>query len=415
MKTETELGLYSWSSQREISSPLRTPQVHVEIDDETWRDGMQGTQTERHPDTEERREYLVFAGKNGFIEHADIGFPGSGIKHRNEMVNLINSLEEKKAGITLSAAGRGSAKDDIRAILEVSSRTGYPLEGDLFLDTSEIRAKVEGWDRTEKLKSLKDNISLLKKEGLPVMFVLERATTTSPKELYDPLMMAIDLGVDRICIADTQGIITPQGVSNIFRWVINEIGENNKDLKLDFHEHNDLGMGIANCLVAAAEGVDRLHATARGIGERAGNVNLEQLLVVLSAKGYRKTDVRKIRDFAEMSASMLGLEISKYEPIIGENSMETASGVHASAYGKSELHENLPPIYFPFDLKDTGSKAVVKIGPSGGIANVRIFCKNELGIEEISEEKAREILDDAQKNWGILSAERVQELLGIVS
>lgn len=412
MKTEFELGLYNWSKNNKIEQPVKRPQEWVEIDDETCRDGLQGTQSSKHPSTIKRIEYLIAASKMRYIDHADIGFPGSGAKHRQGIIEMVKTVDSEKVGITLSVAGRGSAVDDIRAILEVSKKTNHPLEADIFLDVSEVRAKVEGWNRKEKLSQLKQNISILKKEGLPVMFVPERATTTSPDELYEALKMSADLGVDRLCIADTQGIITPAGVSNIFRWVFNEIGEKYKEIKFDFHEHNDLGMGIANCLVAASEGVDRLHATARGIGERAGNVNLEQLLVVLSTTGLRKTDVTKIKIFSTMAAKILGVKIPSHEPIIGDRSTETASGVHASVYGKSEKHEELPPIYFPFNLKDIGAKAVVRIGPGSGISNVRIFCEQELGIKDVSEEKAREILDYASEQWGLLSKAAVKRILG---
>ncbi len=410
MRKESQLGLYNWSTHNEIEAPVRKPLSYVEIDDETWRDGMQGTQTTRHPNTEKRKEYLVTAARLGYIDHADIGFPGSGPKHRREIVKLIRSLEEEKVRITLSTAGRGAAIDDVRAILEIAEKTGYPLEADLFLDVSVLRANIEGWDRKEKINQLRNNISLVKNEGLPVMFVPERITAIPPDEVYEVLRMAIDLGVDRICIADTQGIATPWGVSNIFRWVFKEIGEKNKNVKFDFHEHNDLGMGIANCLVAAQEGIDRLHATVGGIGERAGNVNLEQLLVVLSAKDFRNTDVREIRKFAQMAADILRLKIPSHEPIIGEQSTGTASGIHASTYGKTQ-NEGLPPIYFPYDLDDIGAKALVKIGPTSGMANVMIFCKKEFGIDNITEEKAHEILNYAKERGGILSRETVKRLL----
>lgn len=404
-------GIYDWNIHQSSPEPVRKPQDCVEIDDETWRDGMQGTHVITHPTTEQKSEYLATVSNLGYVDHLDIGFPATGVMHRGEIIELIQNSYNKDQKLTFSVAGRGAAIDDVRAIMEVSQKTGRPLEADLFIDGSVLRSSVEGWDRAEKIKLLSENIIRLKQEGLTVMFVPERASVTSPDELFEVCKIAADSGADRIAIADTTGVLTPFGTSNIFRETFIQIGKNYPEMKFDFHEHDDLGMGIANCIVAANEGVDRLHATARGIGERAGNVDLERLLVVLNLQGFRDVDTRHIQQFAKMAADLLLVPIDPHEPIIGEKSTETASGVHASTYEKVRKGEGIPPIYFPYNPEDVGLKPSVRVGPLSGLSNVYAYCE-ALGINDVTEERALEILNLAKEKWGLLPEHVVRNIVG---
>jgi len=404
-----EKGIYNWEKHDGPDKPIRRLKSCIEIDDETWRDGMQGTQVVHHPTTEQKMHYIKTAAELGYVDHFDIGFPASGSLQRDEIVHLIEA--SKKTNLTFSAAGRGAAVDDVKAIIEVAQRSGKEVEADLFLDASSLRSNIEQWDRNEKLRQLRRNIVFAKREGLPVMFVPERASATSPQELLEVCVMAADEGVDRIAIADTTGVLTPYGTSKLLRTIFEEIGKKYTNIKFDFHEHQDLNMGIANCITAAMEGVDRLHATARGIGERAGNVELEQLLVVLNLQGFRDVKTSQIQAFAKMAANILSLPIGSHESIVGEKSTETASGVHASTYEKVRKGGNIAHIYFPYNPEDVGLKPRVRVGPLSGLANVYAYCA-ELGIRDVTEEKAREILDIAKKNWGLLSEEDIKNVLG---
>lgn len=402
---------YDWRKHEGPQQPIRNPTPPVEIDDETWRDGMQGTQTPRHPNAEQKAKYIKTAAELGYVDHFDIGFPASGPSHRREIIYLINFAHRQRLNLTFSAAGRGAAVDDVKSILEVAQKTGLPLRADLFLDTSSMRASVEDWNREEKLRQTMKNIAFLKKEGLSVMFVPERASVTWPAELLEACTMAAEEGVDRIAIADTTGVLDPTGTQNLFREMFGNIGKRYPKIKFDFHEHNDLGMGTANCVVAAMEGVDGLHATARGIGERAGNVKLEELLVVLNIKGLREIDGVRIQEFARMAADILNIPIGSHEPIVGQRSTETASGVHASTYEKVRKGENLPDIYFPFSPKDYGLTPLVRVGPLSGLANVHAFCEG-LGIKNVTEKEAQEVLTVAKGEWRLLSEQDVRKIIG---
>lgn len=397
--SERELT-YDWSKHDGPASPARKVVSRVEIDDETLRDGLQGTQLETHPSLEQKRQYLRAVSQ--FVDHADIGFPGSEEDHKREIVELIRFVQEKQLGITLSAAARASVASDIKPIIDISHELdGYPLEADIFLDGSQHRAELEGWDRREKIRDLVCNIKMLKRQNLPVMFVAERATSTSPDDLVEIFSIAADLGVDRLCIADTQGLASNKAIANLFRWSAAEIGAKYPDIKFDAHFHNDRGLGVSNCLVASEEGVDRVHATSFCIGERAGNVDLMTLVVNLKREGYLDTDLSHLIEFSRMASDILNFPIPSNAPIAGSSAFSTGSGVHAAALKKEQNSNGVTGVYFPFPPGEVGATPRVRIGPFSGESNV-VMVLNELGIEP-SDEVVKAILQEAKQKRGLIS------------
>src|SRR5438034_9897139 len=98
------------------------------------------------------------------------------------------------------------------------------------------------------------------------MYVTEDTTRAKPEALKALYGAAIGCGATRICLADTVGHATPDGVKALVRFAKEEIVQG-KDVKVDWHGHRDRGMGLINCLAAIEAGVDRVHATALGVGE----------------------------------------------------------------------------------------------------------------------------------------------------
>lgn len=402
-----ETGIvYDWSKHKGPTEPVRLPSASVEIDDETLRDGMQGTQFENQEEIspDANKQYIQIAAP--FIDHADSGFPGSHENHRDRIKDVIRNSLTKGLGTTFSCAARGSAMEDIRPIIEISHQLdGYPLEADIFLDSSTYRAKAQGWDREEMLLRLKDNILLLKQHNLPIMFVAERATATPPDELHDALKMAADLGVDRLCIADTQGRADHRGVVNIFRWSFVNFS-NYENIKWDGHFHNDLGLGAANSLAAVYEGANRVHATVIGIGERSGNVDLATMLVALQTRGFIDKNLQGLTEFYKKASEMFKLSIPVNLPAVGDSSHGTSSGVHASAIESEQNEQVAENIYFAYPPELVGARAKVEIGPMSGGANVRLKLR-DLGIPSCQELEI-ELLKHAKEKGVILNDDTIR-------
>jgi isopropylmalate/homocitrate/citramalate synthase len=393
--------IYDWNNHNSSPIRIRIPKAHVELDDETLRDGLQGTQLKQHPTVEQKKHYVDLASM--FVDHFDIGYPGSHAKSKREIQDLIQFSLSREHKVSFSAAARAK-KSDIEPIVDLSNKLGQPIEVDMFFDGSIYRANVEGWDRGIMLKQLAANLEYAKNNKLPVMFVAERATATPPSELLEIFNLAIDYGADRLCIADTNGIVLPDGTSNIFRWGYTIFGEKNPEIKWDAHFHNDRGMALANCLKAAQEGVDRIHATALGIGERSGNVDLVHLLVNLNLMGLRKDNwgiLEKVKLFTKNVSDILGNSIPNNTPMYGDSAFATSSGVHAAAINKETKGDYL--IYFPFSPESIGQKPTVEIGPFSGKANVLAKLK-ELGINPTNRAKmVQDILEEAKQGRCLLT------------
>ncbi len=397
---------YDWSTHDGPINPVKEPSTYVEIDDETLRDGLQGIQLTHHPTLETKRIYLREVSK--FVEHADIGFPGNHERHRREIVELIKFALEKNLDLTMSVAARAANDSDIKPIIEISHELdGYPLEADIFLDGSNYRASVQGWNRQEMLRKMAKNVELLRANNLPVMFVAERATSTEPDELFEVFQIAADSGAERLCIADTQGRANHDVIQNIFRWAFNDIGSKYPEIKWDGHFHNDRNFGVSNCIVAAQEGVERVHATCFCIGERAGNVDLAALLLVLNLEGFRKIDevnnqdIQQLTNFSQFASKLFeGFPIPTNAPVIGDSAHASGSGVHSSALYQESHKDGVVGIYFSYPPGLVGARPRVEIGPFSGAHNVKIVLEEE-GIK-YDQRMIQAILDEAHDQRGIL-------------
>ncbi len=406
MRIEFNPGEYDWSRHEGPLGSVRVPNLNVEIDDESLRDGRQGSHLKVDPDVETQKIYLASVASAGLAQHADIGFPGSGESQLNDLERIIDCSIQSRWPITLSAAAAGSIREHVTPIIDLSHKfDGYPLEADVFLDVSSYRAEVEGWDRGEMIQKLKSNIRLLKQQGLPVMFVAERSTRTKPEEMLEAFTMAADLGVERLCIADTNGVAMPDATRNIFRWAFDSVGRKYPDIKWDAHFHNDFGSSLENEKIAFLEGADRLHATMFCIGERAGNVDLIHLAANLDALKGVDLDRAKMKETADIAARVFGYTIPKNTPIYGDEAFASASGIHAAA-GKKELKANRAhSIYFPFDPTEVGNKAVYEVGKHSGKSSVELKL-NSLGVQP-SEGLVKAILDVAKDSPTLLSNETI--------
>src|SRR5260370_33144526 len=124
------------------------------------------------------------------------------------------------------------------------------------------------------------------------MCVGETATGAGREGLKALWGAGIAWGAGRLCLADRGGHATPDGVRVAVSCVKKEIVKQHP-VKIDWHGHRDRGMGLINCLAAIEAGVDRVHATALGVGERVGNAEMDLLIVNLKLLGAHKTDIRK--------------------------------------------------------------------------------------------------------------------------
>lgn len=368
--------IYDWN----VLNAQPTPGRAIELDDETLRDGLQSPSV-RSPSIEQKIHILHCIAGLG-IQAADIGLPGAGPQVKQDVLALAREIRDHPLALNANCAAR-TARVDIDPIVDVAMVAGMPIEAAIFIGSSPIRQYAEDWTVERMVDLSSDAVGYAHAQGLPVMYVTEDTTRARPETLRRLYTAAIESGAERICLADTVGHATPEGVWNLVRFVRELVGETGSDVKIDWHGHNDRGLGLINALTAVYAGVDRVHGTALGIGERVGNSPIDQLLVNLKLLGWIENDLRLLGAYCDYVAEATGTVIPDNYPVLGRDAYRTGTGVHAAAIVKAlrkgdewlanRVYSGVPAEYF-------GRRQTIEIGPMSGQSNV-VYWLQERGIE----------------------------------
>lgn len=202
-----------------------------------------------------------------------------------------------------------------------------------------------------------DAIDYGKDHGLFVAFSAEDATRTELPKLLDVYKQAQDHGADRIHIADTTGSINPYATQYLVKNIKKEI-----DTEIALHCHNDFGFAVANSIAGLFEGATTISTTVNGIGERAGNASLEELIMSLKLLYNKdlgfKTEV--IYELSQLVSKYSKIPISDSKAIVGNNVFRHESGIHVDAIVKNPL------AYEPFIPEMIGTKRQIVLGKHSG-------------------------------------------------
>lgn len=375
---DIESLVYDWNARNRQGplSPLK--ERKLSFFDETLRDGIQSPSV-RDPSIEDKMEILRLTASLG-IDAVDLGLPGAGARAVGDVTRLVEFAESEKLGIEYACAARTHERD-INAVADIADATGQPISVYAFLGSSPIRLFTENWDIDILLERTKSAAQLCQKRGLPMTFVTEDTTRTPPRILDQLFRCAVDHGVARLCLCDTVGHVTPDGVRDLVaftRLLLETIGA--KDVGIDWHGHNDRGLGVTNNIVAIESGADRIHGTALGIGERVGNAALDQTLMNLKLLGeLGDRDLTNLVPWCRKVAEACDVPIHFQYPLVGEDAFRTATGVHAAAIikainkGDAELADR---VYSGVPAGWFGKEQSVEIGFMSGESNVVYWLKS---------------------------------------
>src|SRR6266568_3825766 len=211
---------------------------------------------------------------------------------------LATEIRNAKLPIAPNCAAR-TVIADIEPIVRVAQEVGITIEAATVIGSSPMRQYAEDWTLDHIVQSTVEAVTYAVKHGLPVMYVTEDTTRAKPEALKALYGAAIDCGATRICLADTVGHATPAGVKALVEFVKREIVKQNR-VKVDWHGHRDRGLGLINCLAAIEAGVDRVHGTALGVGERVGNAEMDLLIVNLKLLGAHAHDISKLPEYCRL-------------------------------------------------------------------------------------------------------------------
>ncbi|PRQ09399.1 LeuA family protein [Enhygromyxa salina] len=401
--------VYDWNS-RNRRGPL-SPLTHRKVSffDETLRDGIQSPSV-RDPSLEEKQEILRLTAALG-IDAADLGLPGAGPRAIADVTALVNFAERERLGIEYACAARTHERD-INAVADIADKTGQEIWVYAFLGSSPIRLYTENWEVSTLLERTILAADLCAKRGLPMCFVTEDTTRSTPTVLDQLFRCAVEHGVQRLCLCDTVGHATPAGVEDLVsftRLLLETIRA--PDVGIDWHGHNDRGLGVTNNIVALEAGADRIHGTALGIGERVGNASLDLTLMNLKLLGeLPDRDLSKLVPWCEAVAAACEVPIHPQYPLVGADAFRTATGVHAAAVIKAinkgdddladRIYSGVPANWF-------GRQQSIEIGFMSGESNVRYWLQHR-GIAA-EDGLVKHVFDAAKATDHILSDEEVMQ------
>ncbi|MEM7247067.1 MAG: LeuA family protein [Acidobacteriota bacterium] len=398
--------IHDWNTLEEIPGPRRG---HVELDDETLRDGLQNPSVQ-DPELEDKKRLLHLMNDLG-IDSASLGLPGAGPKAFEHVKALCEEIRDQKLNVTANCAGRTMVQD-AEPMVRITQETGVPIEACLFIGSSPIRQFVESWTVNEILKRSTEAVSYAAGEGLPVMYVTEDTTRADPETIRRLYTAAVEAGARRVCVCDTVGHSTPRGAFAVTKFVREVVDATGEEVKVDWHGHRDRGLAVANCLAAIEAGADRVHGCGIGIGERVGNAEIELLLVNLMLLGWSDRDLSKLPEYCEAVSRAVEAPIPRNLPIVGDDAFETATGVHAAAVIKAAEKGSdwlADRVYSGVPAGSIGRRQVIKVGIMSGRSNVAWWLR-ENG-HEVTDDRVAAILAAAKQSRSNLTDEELERLV----
>ena len=367
--------IYDWNAiDYEIN---RNPANHpheVWFDDETLRDGLQSPSA-RNPTIEQKIELLTFMENLG-IQKVDLGLPGAGPFHVEHIDAMLSHITENDFKIRPGAAVR-TLMNDIEPLVMLQEKHGIPIQASAFLGTSPIRQYTEGWTIEKLLSTMEKAVSYAVGNDVPVMFVTEDTTRSKPEDIKIMYQRAMELGARSLCVCDTCGHVTPNGVRKLLQFIDEEVikdgGFKRSEIEVNWHGHQDRGLGVANNIAALEAGADVIHGTALGVGERAGNAPIDLTLVNLQLLGVIDNDLTLLNDYVKKANEYIEVPLPRNYPVFGTDAFETGTGVHASAVIKAMRKGDdwlADRVYSGVPAGDFGLKQVIRIGHMAGRSNI---------------------------------------------
>jgi isopropylmalate/homocitrate/citramalate synthase len=406
--TDHEL-IYDWNSIEKVA-PL-SPRRRVQFLDETLRDGIQSPSVV-DPAIEDKLRLVELADDLG-IDTMDIGLPGAGKRAVDDVTTIAEHIKSRRLRIKPGCAAR-THQHDVQAVIDISQKVGIELEILCFIGSSPIRQYAEDWDLARMLKLSADAIDLGRRYNLPVSYVTEDTTRSRPEVLTRLFTNAVEHGASRLVVCDTVGHATPDGIRNLLKFTRNVLdGAGTPDVGIDWHGHNDRGLGVVNSIFAIEFGADRIHGTALGIGERVGNAALDQILLNLKLLGeLPDRDLSKLLEWTQTASRATQVSIHPQYPLAGSDAFRTATGVHAAAIIKAEKkgdHWLADRIYSGVPAGMFGKEQSIEIGHYSGESNV-VYWLNKRGYEPTRELVAA-VLGAAKRGNHVLGDAEIQTVI----
>jgi len=309
----------------------------VRIFDTTLRDGEQSPGFSMNT-AEKIRVAHQLAALN--VDVIEAGFP---ISSRGDL-DAVRQVAKEIRTVPIAALAR-ARKDDVMAAVEaLESAASSRLH--IFLATSDLHLKVKlNMTREQALESISSMIQLGRKHVGEVEFSAEDAGRTDIDFLCTVCRIAVEAGATVLNLPDTVGYAVPEEYAEMFRRVNESLAATfgaDHGIVLSAHCHDDLGLAVANSLAAIRAGVRQIECTINGIGERAGNASLEEVVVALAVRKESfgvstGINLKQLFPASRLLSEITGAQVAPNKAIVGANAFAHEAGIHQDGIIKNPL------------------------------------------------------------------------------
>lgn len=293
------------------------------------------------------------------VDIIEAGFPAASAGE----VEAIQKLSKKVTGPVICALARCNKKDidHVREALKWAKRPRCHV----FLATSKIHREFKLRKPKEELVQIAaEHVAYARKYFDDVEFSPEDAARTEFEFLYEVVRATIDAGATTINIPDTVGYAIPAEFGEIIRQLVEAVPEFNPEdpkVNLSVHCHNDLGLAVANSVAAIKNGANQVECTINGLGERAGNASLEEIVMIIDTRrdfmdchtGIRHENITRA---SQTVSRLTGMAVQANKAIVGRNAFAHESGIHQDGVLKKRITYE---IIDPARIGLTGSNIVL--------------------------------------------------------
>jgi 2-isopropylmalate synthase len=321
----------------------------VAVFDTTLRDGEQAAGTRLGS-----REKLMIARQLAQlnVDVIEAGYPASS----PEDFEAVQLICQEIQGPTVCALSR-AVPDDIEACGRALAKAKRPRihtgigASDIHISgkfQDDKYGKTLAQKKVKILKMAEDAVKLARKYADDVEFYAEDAGRADPSYLFEMIEAAIGAGATVINVPDTTGYTVPEQYGRLIRSIREKV-PNIARSTISVHCHDDLGMAVANTLAGVLNGARQVEGTINGIGERAGNAALEEIVMALRTRGdyfklHTGVETRELYRTSRLVADLLGIQVPPNKAVVGGNAFSHSSGIHVDGFLKErETYEIMRP------------------------------------------------------------------------
>jgi len=296
----------------------------IYIFDTTLRDGEQAPGM--HLNVKEKLEIALQLQKLN-VDTIEAGFPISSKSDFDAVKEISKVIRDRQ----IAALARANFKD-IDAAGEALKDAANPVIH-TFISSSDIHLKYQlNKTREEVLELAAEAVKRCKKYTDNIEFSAMDATRSDKEYLAKMYEIAIQNGATVINVPDTVGYALPLEYSNLIEYLLNNV-KGIENVKVSVHCHNDLGLAVANSILAATKGARQIECSVNGIGERAGNAAIEEVALIIDTRKkdlgiYTDLNIKEIAKTSHLVASLTGYLIAPNKAIVGKNAFSHEAGIH---------------------------------------------------------------------------------------